>query len=195
MEKLLELSLRMYDGSVPFREYFAVEFNSSVEKYRETKLAYRQGGMKRSMPINLGARPLCLAVRERAELWLTTTRPYLSLDGVVKDTQFWLHLHGIEYDGLLFDDDKYVVLAERIDSERVVAVLDDMGEMYDSAAKVMHYGADCPILFRNDYNAAMEIGRNTVNSLGDAKTIILSRLNWWEGEHEYKSVRASLHHQ
>lgn len=183
IEKLLKLSIDMFDGSEPFREYCAREFNITVGEYREIKLAYRQGAMKRSMPVEAGAVALCSSLKVHgAELWITTTRPYLSLDGVIKDTVFWLELHDIVYDGLLFDDDKYTVLAERIDPERVVAVLDDVDEMYDAAALL--FGADVPILYQNKYNAAMVPGRDYVDSLGTASFKIWDQLADWRELHD-----------
>lgn len=182
LEKLLQLSLNMYDGSIPFREYFAVAFGVSIKDYRKTKLAYRQGGMKRSMPITEGASHLCDAVRGESELWLTTTRPYLSLDGVIEDTMFWLDLHQIRYDGLLFDDEKYKVLIQRVDPERIVAIVDDLDEMYDAASNL--YGESIPILYLNKYNKVMGRGRTVVRSLQEAERTILSKLRQWQNKHQ-----------
>ena len=143
-----------YDGSNKFSRWCMSVYGVTLEQYRQAKLAYRQGGMKRTMPIFTGAQALCWVARDSgAELWLTTTRPYLSLDGVVPDTIAWLKHHEIEYDGLLFDDDKYTKLADRIDSERVVAVLDDQGDMINSAAIL--FGLETPILVRTQWNAAL----------------------------------------
>lgn len=183
LDKLLELSLRMYDGGEPFREYCAREFNISDQQYRDIKLAYRQGAMKRSMPIMNGSAELCGRIRKRAELWLTTTRPYLSLDGVIKDTQFWLELHNIRCDGLLFDDDKYMTMSERIDTERVVAVVDDIDEMYDSASQVMYYGTDATILMANQYNRAMWEGRTVAHNALQVFKMVNERLELWEAKH------------
>lgn len=117
-----------------FGQWWAQAHGLTIEEYRQAKLAYRQGGMKRSMPIFAGAQALAWSIRDAgAELWITTTRPYLSLDSVVPDTMFWLHRHDIEYDYMLFDDDKYAILAHRVDPRRVVAIFDDTPELYDAA--------------------------------------------------------------
>jgi phosphoglycolate phosphatase-like HAD superfamily hydrolase len=119
----------VYNGGGSFREWVCWNLKITASEYRQMKLAYRQGANKRFMPILPHALELCLAVRAAgAELWVTTTRPYLSLDNVVPDTVEWLRRQGIEYDGMLFDDDKYLKLAEQIDAERVVAVFDDIQE-------------------------------------------------------------------
>jgi hypothetical protein len=143
-----------YNGDRKFSYWVSMTYGISIEEYRKIKLAYRQGAMKRTMPIFRGAQALCWVVRDAgAELWLTTTRPYLSLDGVVPDTVAWLAHHDIQYDGLLFDDDKYQVLAERVDKERVVNILDDQIDMLNAAAAI--YGFGVPVLVRNPYNSAV----------------------------------------
>lgn len=127
-----------YDAHLwTFSSWFALAYNVTVETYRQAKLAYRQGGMKRTMPIFDGAQALAWSIRDAgAELWITTTRPYLSLDNIVPDTVEWLRRHDIDYDNMLFDDDKYAQLAWRVDPRRVVAIFDDTPELYDAAEEL-----------------------------------------------------------
>jgi hypothetical protein len=181
LEKLLEMSLSRYDGSIPFSLYCEGHFGITLQEYRDCKLAYRQGGMKRSMPINEFAGALCRLVRQEAELWVTTTRPYLSLDGVVPDTRFWLALHRIDYDGLLFDADKYMTLAERVDPERVTAIVDDYDKAYDAAAEI--YGPGIPLLYENGYNAAMTEGRQSRAGLRNVCDWIRESIRDWQTEY------------
>jgi phosphoglycolate phosphatase-like HAD superfamily hydrolase len=171
-----------YRGSYGFRAWFNDSCGIGTEEYRAIKLAYRQGGMKRSMPIFDGARALCWAIQDaEAELWLTTTRPYLSLDNIVPDTVEWLRRHEIEYDGMLFDEDKYARLAERVDTERVVAVLDDLPEMIHAAGKVLYWGHDAPILISGRYNSA---ARNVLMcDLDSASDVVLARIQDWKKNH------------
>lgn len=169
-----------YDGTTSFSNWCMALKGITLEQYRDIKLAYRQGAQKRSMPIFDGARALCWSIRDRGgELWLTTTRPYLSLDGVIKDTVFWLDHYEIEYDGLLYDDDKYKVLAERVDPARVVAVLDDQYDMYDAAEEA--FGMHVPILVRGHYNRAVR--RVMMCDLDSAADIIRHRIQGWELAH------------
>jgi hypothetical protein len=167
----------MYSGREHFSYYCQRLFEIDLRTFREIKLAYRQGGLKRSMPINPGAIGLFEILHAYGvEVWLTTTRPYLRLDGVDPDTRFWLDRHGIRYYGLIYDEDKYSVLADRIEKERVVAILDDLPEQYD-AAEVL-FGREVPILVRNLYNT--QIGRhNTALTLEHASEGIESRLRSW----------------
>ncbi len=168
---------RWYDGTQTFKSWFLERTECTEAEWGAAKLAYRQGGMKRTMPILLGAQALAQSIRGRgAELWITTTRPYLSLDNIVPDTVEWLRRHRIEYDGMLFDEDKYSQLAERIDDRRVIAILDDLPEMYDAAAKV--FNEDVPMLVMGQYNYGVR--RPLMCDLDSALDIVASRIQWWK---------------
>jgi len=104
------------------------------DQWRQGKLAYRQGGYKRIMPLYPDA---VLMVNElfdsgKVEVWLTTTRPWQRLDSVDPDTRFWLNRHGFKYHHLLFGDDKMWDLREIV-GDRVIMVVDDLPEIYDRA--------------------------------------------------------------
>lgn len=105
----------------------------SLREYRECKLAFRQSGLKRSMPAYAGASLLTQRIREMGgEVWLCTTRPYLRLDNIDPDTREWIRRNDIRYDAVLFGDDKYREL-KRQAGRRVGAVFDDLYEMCDKA--------------------------------------------------------------
>jgi phosphoglycolate phosphatase-like HAD superfamily hydrolase len=109
---------------------FARYMGISKETYRQVKLAYRQGGLKRSMPAYPYARELSVTLRRAGvEVWICTTRPYLRLDNIDPDTRHWLRRHGIQYDGVVFGERKYRDLARIVGVEAVVAVLEDLPEM------------------------------------------------------------------
>ena len=101
--------------------------------YREVKLAYRQGGMKRTMPVYPWASGLTHEIAAAgAEVWICTTRPYLRLDNIDPDTREWLRRNDIHYDGVIFDTlsgkyTKYDELARQV-GDRVVAIMDDLPE-------------------------------------------------------------------
>lgn len=106
--------------------------------YRRVKLAYRQGGMKRTMPVYPHSSALTHTVRrEDGEVWLCTTRPYSKLDNIDEDTREWLDRNRIHYDAILFDDGngqgKYTELVRQVGAERVVAVVDDLTANLDEA--------------------------------------------------------------
>jgi hypothetical protein len=137
-----------YDGSCELHEWYDMD----LQLYRDIKLAYRQGGMKRSMPVIYGAKDLVDAVHGAgAETWICTTRPYLRLDNIDPDTREWLARHRIGYDGLLYSESKYQRLLEIVDKKRIVAVLDDLPEMCEIAAKGI--GKDVPLLAKAPHNS------------------------------------------
>jgi hypothetical protein len=105
----------------------------SHEIYRECKLAFRQGGLKRFMPAYPRVAELSRGIREQgAEVWICTTRPYLRLDNIDPDTRDWLARNGIEYDAVLFGDQKYAEL-KRQAGDRVAGVIDDLPEQCEKA--------------------------------------------------------------
>jgi hypothetical protein len=124
---------KAWDGNQPFWR----TIGTSKTTYRQIKLCYRQGGMKRSMPAMPWADEFSRAIRATgAELWVCTTRPYLRLDNIDPDTRFWLRHNRIQYDAVLFGENKYRDLANLVGIERVVAVLDDEPEQVMRADKL-----------------------------------------------------------
>lgn len=122
-----------YDGAGPFNEALKLDKAS----YRQVKLAYRQGGMKRSMPLYPNAAGFMKRLAGLpCEIWITTTRPYLRLDNIDPDTREWMRRHGIHADGMLYDEDKYQQLVNLVDPERIVAVIDDQKDQCDDADRL-----------------------------------------------------------
>lgn len=122
-----------YSGEVEFSEHLGLE----KALYRDIKLAYRQGSMKRSMQVYDGAQDFMQNVHDMGcEIWIATTRPWLRLDNVDPDTRHWLDRMEIEYDFMIYGDDKYEVLAQRVDPKRVIAVVDDLLEQCEEAAHI-----------------------------------------------------------
>lgn len=141
-----------YQGHESMSIWFCEEFQTDIRTYRDIKLAYRQGAQKRNMPVRSWASELTHHLMERAEIWLTTTRPYLRLDGVDPDTRFWLHTNAIYYDHLLYHEEKYSVLANRVSPKRVVAVVDDLAEELVKAGA--NFGIEVSIMYRSVHNMA-----------------------------------------
>lgn len=119
-----------YFGECSLAAYMGV----SKATYRRIKLAYRQGGLKRSMPAWPGASELTRSLRARgAEVFICTTRPFLQVAGVEPDTREWLRRNHIQYDGVIAGEHKYRDLAKTVGAAQVVAVLDDLPEMLEQA--------------------------------------------------------------
>jgi hypothetical protein len=171
-----------YNGEARFKNWFCQRYDVSMGVWNDIKLAYRQGAMKRSMPLFHEADLLVKMVREAgAELWMTTTRPHLRLDNIDPDTRAWLGRHGIEYEYMLFDEGKYPRLAELVEPERVVAVLDDLPEQYAEAAAV--FGAEVPILRGTKWNSSPALKHlRRADSLYQAAITITSRVEEWQSE-------------
>jgi hypothetical protein len=182
--KAVPLDFPPYDGTGRFRAWWCAAFKRSNDEWRQVKLAYRQGAQKRSQPL---IQPevdhhwwFTTLTRMGVEVWITTTRPYLSLDRVDPDTRFWLAEHGIDFYGLLYDDDKYTVLHDRVGPGRVIAVLDDLPEMYDAAVKL--FGDEVPILRRSQYNETQD-RPNVAAGLEEAGRHIARNLQEWRRYH------------
>lgn len=119
-----------------------VPMGITLEEYRETKLAYRQGGLKRWMPLMYGANMLLHDLKQEGiEVWIATTRPYLRLDNIDPDTRFWLDSNRLPYDHLLYGEDKYQQLAQAVQWGRVLAIVDDLPEQLAEAHRVLPHAA------------------------------------------------------
>lgn len=133
----LQIPSLEYKGGEPYGEWFMRTFGVDRATFRAVKLAYRQGGMKRTQPVVPGAKQLVREARdEGAEVWLTTTRPHDRFDRVDPDTREWLRRNLFNFDGLLYSDTKMEDLAERVDPSRVVAVLDDQVDILTRAQEL-----------------------------------------------------------
>lgn len=169
---------RQYNGIGSYREWFLKQTGVDPRTWYDIKLAYRQGAQKRSMPIYDGAEELCVGMREvGAELWLCTTRPFMRLDRIDPDTRFWLSRYNIQYDGLIHDDDKYQLLSERINGDRIVAILDDEIEQVQLADNI--FGTAIPFLRHNGYNSLASYPQS-IYDLHDARRAFISRIKTWQ---------------
>ena len=163
--------------------------HTSKTTYRACKLAYRQGGLERSMPVYPGARELTVNIRKAgAQVWVCTTRPYLKYDQLYKDTLHWLRRHRIPYDAVIHGERKYRDLARIVSTgrtasgigSRVAAVLDDLPEMCQQATDM-----GLPTLLRDQpYNrhwrGTSDLFLSRVFDMEDAAKWIDSALYWWE---------------
>lgn len=164
-----------WDGSLPFWRSLGI----SKERYREIKLGYRQGRMKRSMAYIDGAPEFTRAVRQAgAELWVTTTRPWLRLDNIDPDTRFWLRHNGMQYDGVLFGENKYRDLAKLVGIGRVVAVLDDEPDQVRKAER--HTVRGVAHLIDREYNQGE--GYQRADNLWAASKLVVDRIHEWRKE-------------
>lgn len=168
---------------------FFKHLGMSKKTYRECKLAFRQGGLKRSMPVFEGGPQMTRDFRRAgAEVWLCSTRPYLRHDNIDPDTRHWLRRNRFQWDGIIFGTYKYNDLVKNVGVTRVVAVLDDLPEQCAAAqslrlpvflhAQPYNWGAPFPRVynFTGDpwrEEVVNEIRRRVKN--GTAESVG----NWW----------------
>lgn len=158
------------DGATKFQ--FARAMGVSKATYRKIKLAYRMGGMKRSMPVYEGASALTRGIRGLGvQIWICTSRPYLKLDAIDPDTRHWLRINRIQYDNLLYGEYKYRDLARRIGSGNVVVAFDDLPEMCDQA---FNYGLEVLLIERphNEHRPQTLMDHRSVRDLYQAAETI-----------------------
>jgi hypothetical protein len=156
----------------PFRQFLGL----GKQTYRACKLAYRQGGMKRSMPCYAGARELTVSLRRSgAEVWICTSRPFNQLGNVDADTRHWLKRNGIQYDNVLWGENKYRDLRKTVGS-RVIAIIDDLPEMIEQARSLDIYS----LLRDQPYNKHLGPEYPRIRNLSEAQEtldILLKDLN------------------
>ena len=119
-----------YDARMSLYKYLGV----SKQRYRECKLAYRRGQMKRSVPLLRDPYPQADELTRQLKrwgctVWICTTRPYLSHDEVDEATRHNLRRNGVGYHGIIWGEHKYRELVRTVGGGRIAAVLDDLPEM------------------------------------------------------------------
>jgi hypothetical protein len=153
-------------------------------EYRDCKLAYRQGGLKRFMPAYPFASGLTSGLRrDGAQIWLCTTRPYLRLDNIDPDTREWLRRNRIEYDAVIFpgldeeEGTKYRDLVEQVGLDRIVGICDDLPEQ---TADAYTRGIE-PVYIRDQpYNRADLVKGHRVHDLTELHRCLSIDLEMWK---------------
>lgn len=150
------------------------------QEYRQTKLAYRQGGMKRNLPLYGDTLTFMDRLNEMGvDIWLATTRPYQRLDNIDPDTKFWVDKHGWTIAGLLYGDDKFQQICQAVDPSRIIGVVDDLVENLLQAAML-----GLPTFqVKRDHNRGTGAKWDRRGSLYDAATWAAERLQDWQKEH------------
>lgn len=98
--------------------------------YRDIKLAYRQGGMKRSIPPMDDGTPFLVQHLREAGIMVVicTTRPWNRLDNIDPDTQFWIQRNLGRVDGVIYGEEKYEDLIDIYGHDRILGIVDDLPE-------------------------------------------------------------------
>lgn len=154
---------------------FAAYLGLSKTTYRKVKLAYRRGGIKRSMPVVDGAPALVSSLRKRGALVvLCTTRPYLSVENIDEDTRHWAKRNRVQHDGILWGPHKYRDLSRAFGRDRIVGALEDEPEMLRQAAAV----GIRPLRIEQPYNREWPF--DSARGLLDAELQFHNWLDEWE---------------
>lgn len=161
-------------GNVPFHKHLGL----SKQTYRKCKLAYRRGGLKRSMPHYAGSRQLSVEARRAgAKVFICTTRPFLSLDDVEPDTVHNLKRHGVQYDYIISGEHKYRDLLKIVNRSQVVMVLEDQDDMLSQALSL---GLPA-VRARHAHNDVSKVEVEAeVHDLSAAKEVALARIKLYK---------------
>jgi hypothetical protein len=155
--------------------------------YQKCKLAYRQGGLKRSMPPLRGIGDVIRQVRVEwaTEVWICTTRPFNSLSSLEEDTIEFLKRAGVGYDAIIIDPisrkDKYWELTRQSEG-RVCAVVEDLPEQ---AWRAHELGLG-PILIRNQ-------PYNQISGENDAGLLPPNAIRWSTAEELRDLLRTAVY--
>ena len=155
---------------------FAAQLGMSKATYRQCKLAYRMGGMKRSMPVFENASELTRAIRRMGVRTIAcTTRPYLHMSTIDLDTQHWMRRHGLQIDYILYGEHKYRDLVKSVGLDRIICAMDDDLSQIRIANRL-----GVPTIMRlNDANRAYEPDADQlfVSGLQEAEDTIICLIN------------------
>ena len=161
------------------------EFSDALQldkkTYRDIKLAYRQGGMKRSIPPLDNRCTMLKAFRAAGiQVWITTTRPWQRLDNIDPDTQFWLNRNVGRVDGVIYGEEKYMDLIDIVGKDRILGIVDDLPENVVSA---MSLGLNAALAV-GDHNAAFRSVRQVplVTKAADLGNIVFGWHADWKKE-------------
>lgn len=164
-----------FTGGVHFSKHLGI----SRETYNTIKLAYRQGGLKRSMPVYEGIGDFTRYIRKNGvQVWICTTRPYLRLDNIDPDTRHWITRRArMQYDAILYGPHKYRDLTKAVGRERVLIVYDDLPKMIDQALDLGLRAAMRTQPYNDYYQRSGNWGR--VSSVDDMKALFDYELKVW----------------
>lgn len=172
------MNTREYPYNTEFNEWLGIDKRT----YRDIKLAYRQGGMKRSMPPYGGASKITNSLYQAGiEVWIATTRPWLRLDNIDPDTRHWLERHTVHYEGLIYGDNKWERLIEIVGHDRIIGIVDDLPEEIDAADTL-----GLPTIQKENGHTDDAKRYPYYKSLEIIRVHLLTRATKWRLEHDHE---------
>jgi uncharacterized HAD superfamily protein len=98
-----------------FKDLNEVKANVPYQKYRDIKYEYRESGVKQKLKVRAGARELLQALKDRGYTNLIlTSRPFNKHKTLFKQTTEWLRLGKLPYDGIIFGENKYQEILQKV---------------------------------------------------------------------------------
>jgi hypothetical protein len=119
------------DEMIPSEQFFTTAnpfegLDNNPLQVRQWKDEYRQSGFKRTIDAVNGATAFTHKLRSLGyTIVLLTARPYRQYSRTFADTMYWLGLHDIRYDAIMWSDNKEARLAEEFSPAIVAAFIDD----------------------------------------------------------------------
>lgn len=170
-------------------DQFSEALGLDLALYRQIKLAYRQGGMKRCIPpLDEGLRHFIPQIRARlgVQIWICTTRPWQRLDNIDPDTQFWLGRNVGRVDGVIYGEDKYEDLIDLVGKDRILGVIDDLPENIRRAGSLGLRSA----IYSGDHNKFWResISPGVTDSVHSAESILSTTEAWFS---DYNNGRSN----
>ena len=88
--------------------------NIPYQIYKNMKWEYRESGYKENIPADPNAETLCDRLKAMGfHICIITSRPVKEHPSLFKQTVRWLDKRRIEYDDLIFDEDKHIAVLKR----------------------------------------------------------------------------------
>lgn len=123
---------------------------------RELRHLYRSSGEKRYIDVYPQAVDFLKRLKEEGYVVvLLTARPYDKYKRIFADTQYWLRNNGLEYDMILWDENKGLRLVKEFGAENIQFFVDDVA---DNANDISGMGIDCYLINKtyNEYKKTEE---------------------------------------
>ena len=153
-----------------FTNLYEMQSSLKIDIYEDMKDRYRQSGVKRY----IWPMPNCDRFTTRLkhtgyDIVLLSSRPYKTYSRIFADTIEWLGDNDIQYDTILWDEEKDLKLLKMIPNVRFV--IEDDASYADKISRT-----DCRvILIDNEYNQGYENSLVTrVNDLNEALNVIIA---------------------
>ena len=96
-----------------------VKATLSYKSYKDLKYEYRECGIKAELEVRAGAKELLDELKRRSyRTMILTSRPFDEHISLFKQTVSWLDKNQLQYDGIIFGENKYVEILTQVPNLR-----------------------------------------------------------------------------